>query len=110
MVTVIIEHCNLPPAELYSQISQILDGNAEFRFESDMPDFAPDSSRKKIVRLSSREQMVYELLSRGNSTKDIAKQLQVSPFTVTNQIRSIYRKIGVHSKGQAISYFFQSAE
>jgi DNA-binding NarL/FixJ family response regulator len=53
-------------------------------------------------RLSEREREVLDLLVAGKRTNEIAAALFVSPKTVSNQLTSIYGKLGVTDRTQAI--------
>lgn len=49
--------------------------------------------------LSPREGEVLELLKLGYGTSHIARRLSISVFTVRNHVKAIYRKVGIHSRG-----------
>ena len=53
--------------------------------------------------LTAREREVLELLGRGLSNKMIAKELHISEHTVKFHISSIYTKLGVASRTEAIN-------
>ncbi len=53
--------------------------------------------------LSSREHEVLTLLVKGNSYKMIADALGVSYHTVNGHLKIIYRKLHVHSLGEAVA-------
>lgn len=55
------------------------------------------------VELSPRETDVLGLLAQGSTHADIAKKLFVSPNTIKTQVRSIYRKLGAHTRVEAIA-------
>lgn len=55
------------------------------------------------VELSPREREVLALLAEGCPQSEIARLLFVSPNTVKTQLRSIYRKLGVHTRVEAIT-------
>lgn len=55
-----------------------------------------------IPELSRRELEILELLAKGISFSDIATILIISPHTVTAHIKKIYRKLQVHSRGEAV--------
>jgi DNA-binding CsgD family transcriptional regulator len=48
--------------------------------------------------LTPREQQVMQLMARGRSTQQAARLLGLSPYTVTDHLRSIYAKTGVTSR------------
>jgi DNA-binding NarL/FixJ family response regulator len=52
--------------------------------------------------LSDRESEVLALITQGLSNADVARLTYLSPNTVKSYIRSIYRKIGVASRTQAV--------
>jgi len=52
--------------------------------------------------LTNREQDILILLSRRLSNKEIAQRLSISPITVKTHTISIYRKLNVHNRRQAV--------
>ena len=52
--------------------------------------------------LTPREVELLELFAKGESYKDAARTLGISPLTVGNHVKSIYRKLAVHSRGEAV--------
>jgi DNA-binding NarL/FixJ family response regulator len=52
--------------------------------------------------LSDRESEILALITQGRSNADVAKLPYLSPNTVKSYIRTIYRKIGVASRTQAV--------
>jgi DNA-binding NarL/FixJ family response regulator len=59
-----------------------------------------DARGERRHRLSPRERLIVEALVRGASYKDIAHDLDVSLSSVQARVKSIYAKLGVHSKGE----------
>jgi DNA-binding NarL/FixJ family response regulator len=57
--------------------------------------------------LTFREVEVLQLLARGNSSRQIAQQLVVSPKTAANHVEHIYAKLGVSSRAAATLYATQ---
>lgn len=55
-----------------------------------------------VTRLSEREHEVLTLIVKGFSYAEIASLLGVSAHTVTTHVRGIYRKLEVHSRGEAV--------
>lgn len=52
--------------------------------------------------LTERETAVLELLSMGYTVQSIAREQVVSPNTVRTHTKGLYRKLGIHSKQEAI--------
>jgi DNA-binding NarL/FixJ family response regulator len=52
--------------------------------------------------LSARETEILQLLAKGMSFNEIGDILGISPHTVTAHIKKIYRKLAVHSRGEAV--------
>lgn len=55
------------------------------------------------VELTAQEQRLLALLAEGHSYQSAADQMRVSVNTVRNYVRSIYEKLQVHSKSEAVS-------
>lgn len=53
--------------------------------------------------LSERELAVLALLAAGRTNKEIAKELFIAQGTVKAHVASVYRKLGVHSRAEAVS-------
>ncbi len=54
--------------------------------------------------LTKREIEVCNLAKTGFSDQEIAACLQVSPHTVKNHTKSIYRKLGVNTRAQLVAH------
>ena len=52
--------------------------------------------------LTDRESEILALITQGNSNAEVARLTYLSPNTVKSYIRTIYRKIGVTSRTQAV--------
>jgi DNA-binding NarL/FixJ family response regulator len=52
--------------------------------------------------LTAREKDVLIMFSRGLSYKETASTLDISPHTVSDYVKSIYKKLSVHSRSEAI--------
>lgn len=62
-----------------------------------------EETQPESFLLSDREKEILGLLVKGMSYKMIASQCFISVETVNNHLRNIYRKMNVHSKGEAIT-------
>lgn len=52
--------------------------------------------------LTPREIELLKIFAKGSSYKQAARVLGISPLTVGNYVKSIYRKLAVHSRGEAV--------
>lgn len=60
--------------------------------------------------LSNRESEVMELVARGRTNGQIAAELFLSEKTVKNHVNSIFGKLGVTSRAQAVSWWLGAEE
>jgi DNA-binding NarL/FixJ family response regulator len=60
--------------------------------------------RQAIERLSRREREVLQLLAEGLGSKEIADRLHITVRTERNHVASIFAKLGVHSRLQAVVF------
>ena len=70
-----------------------------FRFPDKMPRAA-----KPAEHLSDREVDIIKLAARGMTNKEIADELHLSRRTVEGNLRSIFNKLGVGSRTEAVLY------
>ena len=61
-----------------------------------------EEMRHSGVRLSARERTVVLLMGHGLSNKRIARQLSIAPETVKSHAKSIFWKLTVQSRAQAV--------
>lgn len=61
-------------------------------------------------RLSLRETELLQAFARGESYKQAARSLGISPHTVGTHVKSIYRKLEVNSRSEAIREAFRSRQ
>lgn len=54
------------------------------------------------TRLTKREMVILDLIAHGDTYGNIASMLSVSVGTVQTHIKSIYGKLSVHSRGEAV--------
>jgi DNA-binding NarL/FixJ family response regulator len=52
--------------------------------------------------LTAREQLVLTEITRGSTYKKISQRLEITEASVQSHVKQIYRKLGVHSRTQAI--------
>lgn len=64
----------------------------------------PDAGWRPVhSRLTTREWEIVDLLGEENTTERIAECLVVSPTTVYSHVKSLLRKLGVHSRRDAVT-------
>jgi DNA-binding CsgD family transcriptional regulator len=56
-----------------------------------------------VAKLSPREREVLELLARGAAYKHIADKLAITIETVRMNVKHVYAKLHVHSRGEAVA-------
>jgi len=101
-----------PPAKLLDAIREAHEGGAPM---------SPEIARKVVTlfqktgppaiiddQLTLQEVRLLKLLSDGYSYQNAAGQMNVSINTIRNYIRSIYEKLHVHSKNEAVSKALRS--
>ncbi len=64
----------------------------------------PPPAIPRLPHLTGRERDVLRELMAGKSNREIAESLFVSPTTVASHIASLYRKLGVASRAEAIAW------
>jgi DNA-binding NarL/FixJ family response regulator len=69
-----------------------------------MEDQIRNPHRRTKEGLTSREQEVLHLLTKGCTNKEIAQSLFISEKTVKSHLNSIFRKLNVTRRLQAILY------
>jgi DNA-binding NarL/FixJ family response regulator len=55
------------------------------------------------MSLTPRQRQVLSLMADGKTTREIAHELGLSPFTVKNYIERIYQRLGALDRVQAVS-------
>jgi DNA-binding NarL/FixJ family response regulator len=63
--------------------------------------FAPRSDAPR-ASISEREREVLALIAKGATNKEIAQRLYLSPHTVKDHTSSLYRKLGVRNRAEAV--------
>ena len=56
----------------------------------------------ELASLTSREKEILNILLQGHPQKKISQLAGISAFTVNDHLKSIYKKIGVNSRGEAL--------
>lgn len=65
-----------------------------------MPMSARRANDDTSVALTSRESEILQLIAAGYTGKQIARELNISPYTVRTHRDNLRRKLGVHNGAQ----------
>ena len=100
---------NTPPDRLARQVLQVADGDAIvpqhlIKALLEIIQDAPDTGWRPVrSRLTCREWEVIDLLAADTTTQQIADHLVLTADTVYSHIKSVLRKLDVHSRQEAIT-------
>lgn len=107
---------DIPRAELVQAVRTVVDGGALLapsitrrligRFADRLSSDAAISSR--LERLTEREQEVLAAIGGGSSNAEIAEQLFIGAATVKTHINSIFAKLGLRDRAQAVVFAYES--
>jgi DNA-binding NarL/FixJ family response regulator len=94
----------LPLPELAAAIRAVHDGVDLFEAATDvLDDYRSPTLAPRAAALTAREREVLRCLVQGiSATDDIADELYISQKTVKNHLASIYEKLGVNDRAQAV--------
>lgn len=83
---------------LAAYVDHLLDGSRALY----QPGEKPDRNAEREP-LSARERAIVELIARGQSNKEIARTLGIAPETVKSHVKSIFVKLAVDKRAQAVA-------
>ena len=96
-----------PEGDLGQRIKQLFEDTttaSSVQESTEVPDnVLSQTDREKIQPLTNREIEVLNMLAKGGSNSEIAKQLYISSETVKRHLSTIYRKLAVKNRHQAIA-------
>ena len=78
-------------------------GAAWSKFEAGIDKDVPDESEVAAVRLTGTEAQVMRLLAEGKTNRAIAREMFISINTVKTHVRAIFQKLGVNTRGCAVT-------
>lgn len=91
----------VPPSELRNSIEAILKGEIVVRLQSGAPALITETDAPP--ELSQRQREMLAFISQGKSNKEIAKVLNLSPFTVRIHVSALLRNLGVPTRAAAVA-------
>jgi DNA-binding CsgD family transcriptional regulator len=77
-------------------------GHRLTRRRTPTPGFERNDAAIRSLGLTPREYEILELLASGRSNKEIARRLSISPNTAKTHLASVYQKLAVQRRTQAI--------
>ncbi|HXU78205.1 MAG TPA: response regulator transcription factor [Methylomirabilota bacterium] len=100
---------NMPPAELIQAVEQVHSGGAPMSMQIARKVVTHFQQIKRpsseVEKLTRREQEILALLAKGYLYKEIADQLGISLSTVRAHLHTVYEKLHVQSRTQAVVKF-----
>jgi DNA-binding NarL/FixJ family response regulator len=103
---------NMPPNELMQAIIQVHEGGSpmSMRIARKVVKYFQgiEKPMPNVEMLTKREQEIVGLLAKGFLYKEIAEQLGISLNTVRVHLHTVYEKLHVHSRTQAVLKVFGS--
>lgn len=70
-------------------------------------EIAPDAEKARHDRLSDREYQVMLLLGAGRRNAEIAREMRVSPNTITTYRRRVLQKMGLNNAAEIVRYIVE---
>lgn len=108
---------DIPRAELVAAVRTVADGGALLtpsitrrlieRF-AEAPTFDDAELAAELDRLTDREQEVLVLIGRGHNNAEIADRLFIGAATVKTHINSLFAKLGLRDRAQAVVFAYES--
>ncbi|MGQ0557924.1 MAG: response regulator [Nitrospiraceae bacterium] len=63
--------------------------------------------RERVDDCSSADRRILSLIAAGQSNKEIARELNVTPGAVTARLRAVYKRLKISRRSEAARYFVQ---
>lgn len=103
------------PSEIATGIRQACDGGAPL--SQDIARLLIQSfqepvkaEKKRMPGLTPRESQILELLAQGKVPKEVGEELHISYETVRDYLKSVYQKLHVRSRTEAVIKYLQHTE
>lgn len=91
-----------PVSELVNAVGAILRGEALFPADAPPPSSAAETFHKQVASLSAAQLRVLTALADGRLNKQIAGDMNITEGTVKQHLSTIFKKLGVNNRSQAI--------
>jgi DNA-binding NarL/FixJ family response regulator len=101
----------MPPRRLLEAVREIAEGGAAMSPEVALRVVEllrkPQTPEQSPAGLSLQEMRLLKLLTEGHQNKTAAAAMGISVHTVSFHLRSIYEKLHVHSRSEAVARAFR---
>jgi DNA-binding NarL/FixJ family response regulator len=107
---------DIPRAELVSAVRTVADGGALLapsitrrligRFTQRLA--SDTAAMARLERLTDREREVLTAIGRGCNNAEISEQLYIAATTVKSHINSVFTKLGLRDRAQAVVFAYES--
>ena len=107
---------DIPRADLIAAVRTVADGGALLspsitkrligRFTKGLA--ADTAATARLERLTDRERDVLTAIARGQSNSEISEQLFIGAATVKTHINSLFAKLGLRDRAQAVVFAYES--
>jgi DNA-binding NarL/FixJ family response regulator len=107
---------DIPRAELVAAVGTVADGGALLapsitrrligRFAQRLA--ADTAASARLGRLTDREREVLTAIGRGHNNAEISEQLFIGAATVKTHINSVFTKLGLRDRAQAVVFAYES--
>lgn len=63
--------------------------------------------RERVEACTSADRRILSLIAAGQSNKEIARELNVTPSAMTARLKAVYKRLKVSRRSEAVKYFVQ---
>nr|WP_320142753.1 response regulator transcription factor [uncultured Cohaesibacter sp.] len=93
---------SVPSEQMLEAVDSIMKGNVEVRLSDDgLAQEINGSIKPALEELTPRQIEILKLLRHGLSNKEIARELDLSPFTVRSHVSALMKNLGVSNRAAA---------